>query len=240
MTQFPDLTPRRVDDNCLSDFSLDLLVAGAAENASAQRQHLLVCRACRERYDELLVAVAPLDGLAELRVRPKRSPSRRGVGWVAITLAAAAGFVIALRQTNPTVSEEAPTRTKGGASLGFFVERGSRVFRWHQGDQLQANDALRFTYSSSQSSYLTVIARDGAGTLTTYFPPTNSAERVEAASNAKLNQATLLDDVLGQEHVYGFFCTNPVEPSAHIERLRAGNVGAPRGCELVELDYEKK
>jgi hypothetical protein len=241
------LASRRNSPDCISDLQIDRLLLrrlSAAEERSA-RAHFGRCEACRARLAELeadaRVAPPPITRplTTPMRLRP-RLPLW-GMAGFALTSAGAL-LALLLPQGAPEPRELDPgTEIKGKTSLGFIFKRGGKLSQGGPGERLQSGDVLRFTYSAAEARYLTVVSVDGLGVVSLYFPGDGQAWSAEPGTEVVVPGATLLDDTVGQEYLYGFFCIYPI-PAIELQKRVASaptSPVAPKGCELARLTVNK-
>ncbi|MEZ4385472.1 MAG: hypothetical protein R3A79_29370 [Nannocystaceae bacterium] len=240
----------RGDDACLSDLVLDQVRVGelARESIAA---HLDGCARCREREAALRGAHEDAE-LPPLELPPLELPGsaaidgrRRGWGRAGLGGLALAAAALVLVLVRPGAPGEDPlavpaTRTKGGAALHFHVRRGGAVLEGGPGELLRPGDALRFSYSWSAGGTVAVLSRDGAGTVSTYFPAGARSFAATPGEEVELPGAVELDAVLGDEALYGFFCADEVAV-AELERAVAARPDAPavRGCVVDQVRVRK-
>jgi len=219
---------------CLSDLCLDERMAGelAADDARAADDHLAGCARCRRRHDELVAGRA--------RFRAAIPPLRRRATWRTVAaiggaLAVAASVALVLRA--PVVG----TRTKGGARLGLVIARGDAMRIASAGERVHPGDTVSFLVTSARPTYVAVLSRDGAGRLSVYFPSDERTTRVVAGREVQLPRATVLDDTLGIEQLYGVFCDAPVAVDTLRVALTAGPTEPllPAGCVVDAAILEK-
>lgn len=222
-------------EGCLSDLTLDLLVAGGPITPQVSA-HLSGCAACQARRAELEAQrAAPLPPLALPPVVPIRAARRPRI-MLALATAAAATLVVLTHPFAPT--EE--TQTKGGPTLGFYVSHRGQVRRGADHERVSPGDALRFLYSSDRPNYLAVISRDAAGKSSLYYPGSgDTLAAVGAGRELALDSSVTLDDTLGPEQIFGVFCERPL-PIASVMDSVARAASAPPACQVVELAIEKK
>jgi hypothetical protein len=120
------------------------------------------------------------------------------------------------------------------------VKRGSDVRRGERGDTLAPGDALRFTYTNPQRSYFALFNLD-AQAASIYFPGAASAAPLRGGSQVALDFSVELDAQLGEERVFGVFCSEPFE----LEPLRAalkanGGLPARPGCQFDVITIHKE
>ncbi|MCB9754907.1 MAG: DUF4384 domain-containing protein [Myxococcales bacterium] len=256
-------TTRERGEDCLSDLVLDQLRVGelAASLATRARSHVIACDRCRARQRELdedaasatlpPLPASPPETIADISPAP---PRRRAWPAVAGLTAAAAAAVLAIVSLlePPRVGgdgsrvetggpEPAATRSKGAPALQVFIRRDGAVLEGSPGAVVHPGDALRFAYSWTESGYVAVLGRDGAGAVNVYVPTGDRARPVAPGERAMLPDAVALDDVVGEEVLYGVFCAR--EPSlAALERAVAARPDAPAipGCQVDRVRLDKR
>lgn len=236
-------------ESCLSDLRLDRLVAGEldAPAEAEARAHLKGCAPCAARLAEIEAGRAAF--LAEpppLRATARPARVRRILPWVpplATALALAAAALLWLRPRPVTEPIDPGTRIKGHARVGFYVKHGAAVTPGAAGETVIAGDTLQFTTTTPRDgAYFALIAVDGARKASVYYPAGQRAEAIERGRDVPLGTSTVLDEVLGDETAYAFFCAEPVE----LEPLRAAVERAPdhppvpASCELDRVSYVKR
>ena len=227
---------RSRSETCVSDLLLDELLVGEITTAEerAAHAHLDACRACSERLQVLRRGRDPLAAL--LPQRAKRWPFAARVvlgGAVAAALA-----LFAVRVPGSAIPDS--TRTKGGPRLGYYVKHGAETRPGGAGETVRAGDTLIFTATAATPGFVAVLSREGPGKASVYFPSGARAEAVAAGREVVLPVATVLDDAVGAERIYGLFCVSP-EP---IEPLRSalaatGVLPVPQGCHVDTLALSK-
>ncbi|WP_437895676.1 DUF4384 domain-containing protein [Sorangium sp. So ce124] len=250
------MTPAR-PEGCLSDLTLDELMAGQLDAAAAQEAsaHVAGCSRCSARRSEMEAARAsfaasapPLRlarGAPAPRAAEKVRPPRRWLAPAAasaLAAAAAALFFFRFHAGPEGRDAEIPgERIKGAERIGFYVKRGGSVLPGGAGERLQPGDAIQFTYSSTEARYLAILSVDGASQASVYYPSGPVAARIEPGREVLLPQSTVLDDTLGTERIFGLFCSEAIA----VEPLRAALAAhpdappAPPGCEVDALTAEK-
>jgi hypothetical protein len=181
---------------------------------------------------------------------------------VAVTLAAAAGLTLAFVSRDGdridgaadgavlvgpagTAVKEPSVRAKGSARSALFVKdaRGVRGL-FEDGDVGTATvfvgDTLQVAVTSTAEAFVAVLSLDPAGARSTYVASANGELlRVSPGRNVPLPQATILDDVVGQETVAVFVCR---EASIRVDALQpfiqAGE--PPLGCGVDRYLLDKK
>ena len=236
---------RRLGENCLSDPTLDHLLAAELrdpEHAEA-RSHLATCSACAARHAEIERDRDAFRAALPERTfvaRAARSPTRTRARWwrwaaPAVVACAAIVFVLSLRPRD----ELGGTRIKGGARLGFYLDRAGRVAPGAAGDVLRPGDRVRFTITTSEPGYLIVAGVDASSRVTIYYADGARAAAVTAGVDQPLPDSVELDDTLGRERIVAVLCDRAIG----VEQARASLVAGARaiaGCHTDELAWEKR
>jgi hypothetical protein len=248
-------------EQCISNLRLDEWYAGELEpdDAAEVDAHVSACEHCSARHAAFesvratFLKDAPTFAAArQLHARKQHiegptlvlgngsSPRRRrrlqiasAIGS-AVLAAAAAVLVLA-----PDPDAVTGVRSKGGAHLDFFVKRGKHVERGIRGRELKPGDALRFTYTTSEDSYLAIFDLD-ADAATVFFPDSERAQLMRAGSDVALDFSVELDEKPGDEWIQALFCRAPfeVEPvRASLESKRGLSI--PKGCQLDVISIAK-
>ena len=237
---------RERPEGCLSDLTFDAWFAGelAAGAAAAAEAHVAGCDRCERRRADLAAqrqeffAVTPeIDWRPALDNRARNQRRRQTLIALATFAAAAALAVLVSRvQEQP----EGIVRSKGGPSVGFFVQRGGSFQRGGPGEVVYTGDHVRFAYTSDRPRYLAIYSLDSRGSASIFFPDGDRAERVPAGSDSSLSSAVELDDAPGLETVFAIFC----DTEFSVEQLRKSlaerrTLEAPSGCSLDVLTWAK-
>jgi hypothetical protein len=235
--------------SCVSDLRFDRMFAGELghDETRAIDAHVASCDLCGARRHQLERARAVgADALAlEASALHARSAVRRPwsrfarVASVGLGLAAlAAGAWLAFVPARPA----SELRWKGAHCFGFYVQRGSAVYRGAPGERLLPGDRLRFVARTREPRFLTVLSLDGEQHASVYYPGgARAAELTSTGAEQALPASVKLDAVLGAETLYALFCADPLplEPlRVALEQQRAAFV-APSGCELETLRVQK-
>jgi hypothetical protein len=218
-----------IEPEHISDLRWDQLIAGdlAADAADAARTHAASCERCAARLAELT---------ADARAFTVPRRSSRSPIWIsamaAVALAAAALLVVRMR-------EQDVTRTKGGAGAQLVLVGGPRLAPLASGDRVAPGDSLQATYTADRDGFGAVLARDGAGTRTTYVPPRGDVMvPLPAGTSRSFPSSTVLDAVVGEEAIVFLWCERalPIQPLlAQLETLVA-----PAGCTLHRVVLDKR
>jgi hypothetical protein len=243
----------------LSDLALDRLITDelAGDELEAARAHLSSCDACRARETALredraafershLADAADVpgfdggdDGKVVSLAAWRRGRVTQALGLVG-TVAAAALLFLVLPGDEDAVAPPGE-RTKGGVKLSFFVKDAAGVRAGASGEVVHPGDQLRFVIKSDAPGRAAVLSRDGAGAVSVYAAAGDRLVEVGAGEHA-FDDAIELDDVLGEERLYGFFC----ETAPPVSALEAAVVAtpelprAPRGCVVDVLTLDKR
>lgn len=138
----------------------------------------------------------------------------------------------------------APTvRSKGGFAVMAFAGRDRDVVTLGPGDPIFPGDRLQLSYSAEQPGHLAVLAIDGAGAVSLYFPPdATTTWPAVAGQRIALPTSTALDDVVGEERLWIVHCSAPQPLAPLVARLAAEGVNAapPVDCEVQRLSFNKR
>jgi hypothetical protein len=238
------------DASCITDFTFDRWYAGEL-SAAQQRElqtHLESCVHCSLRCEQLERQRAAFHRRAPdwQSFAARRTPARarvqggrwRGPRWTVLGLAAAAALALFVV---PTDHERTPAvRSKGKASIGFYVKRGEQVRRGASGERVRPGEVVRFLYSTERRAYFALLHADAAR-ASVYFPSATHASLVAPGREVALDFAIRLDPMLGAERLYGLFCAEPVA----LEPLRAGleaagELHAVAGCQIDRIVLHKE
>lgn len=231
-------------EGCITDMSFDAWFADdlMASSRLELEQHLAGCVRCAERSSQLeqqrtRVVLAPLSLPAPTtQAKVKRLPVAVKSAAAAVALAAAALLAFLPAGRKATVAH------KGSERLGFFVKRGELVTRGVSGQRVAPGDLLRFTYSTPEPSYLTILSLDGAGQASVYFPDSDRALKLPARQDGALPTAVELDSVLGQERVIALFCDAAVDTESLRQQLQQQGPAftPPLACRQRSLTLRKE
>jgi hypothetical protein len=241
--------PRRTrSDECITDLAFDHLIANelAPDARAGLEQHLASCQRCQARRAELEQEASTFLASAPTftpRARPAKVSElrpRRVVPMIAAGLAIAASALLVLRPSDDALDT---TRSKGSARLGFFIKRGEQVIEGHDGARVRPGDVLRFTYTTQQPSHVAVLSVDGAGVASVYFPEGAATRELPAGRAEPLPDAIELDATLGQESLFGLFCSGPLELQAlrrQLEKAGPRAFSPPEHCQAQRLTIVKE
>lgn len=242
---------RRRSAQCPSTLRLDQWLAGELPPEPAARvdAHVSSCASCQQeratRLDTRRQFAQQAPDFAAL-ARSARSGRRR---WLpaALTLAAAAAALLLV--TRPTWRAESlaehpgGTRAKGsGASFGWVVRRGERVFAPAPEEPLRPGDALRFTVSTHEPVFVAILGLDAQGQLNVYHPDAERLSALEPGAEQPLPAAFVLDAAPGDERLYGVFCRSALPVAALRDAVaRAPDAPVvPDGCRVVRQILHKE
>jgi len=231
---------------CITDLRFDAWYAGEISGAAREAfdLHVASCRRCQKRQSELAAEREAFLAINPRLVKPPwRTPPERRKRWAmaTMTIAASAAALIAL-YIRPNFTEISQTvRLKGGAHIGFFVQRGDMYERATPVYTVHPEDRVRFIYSSPRPAYLAIYGVDTRGTVSVYFPASDSSERVRAGSDVALKSAVELDEVLGLERIYALFCQSAFQIAEPKNKLAAQQMLEPvPGCHVDTLTWNKE
>lgn len=230
----------RPTPDCLSDLTLDRLLAGELELAerSVAKTHLAQCGACeaaRARF-----AVEQQDFSSDTRVptwaaaalmRAQNTKPTAARGWtfawprrlvfgVGLTAGLAAA---ALWMGRSPVEEQSPTsRIKGGFALEMFVKHQERntAGAAYMGEPLHPSDQIQFRVSLPKAAFLAILAVDADAKISVYFPAGPTAEKIAAGRERDLATAVELDGTLGIETIVAVGCDEALPVSGIVAATR--------------------
>jgi hypothetical protein len=137
----------------------------------------------------------------------------------------------------------APTaRSKGGFAVMAFAGRDRDVVTLGPGDPIFPGDRLQLSYSAEQAGHLAVLAIDGAGAVSVYFPPDAATTwPAVAGQRIALPMSTALDDIVGEERLWIVHCSaqQPLAPLVARLTVEGVNAEAPVDCEVQRLSFDK-
>ena len=215
----PHTEPNQASRACPSEHRLDQRALGELPMhlVDELEAHLQTCPHCiarlAERAEQQQDFVVNLSLLASLKksttttTEPvttptmERSPApvvwwRRPPTWIGAVAAAAAMALVVVRTPPPD------TTTKGARTTLFAQAPGTTARLLKNGDTIHPRDVLQVAVTSAVDVDVAVVSRDGAGATSVYV----SFVRVAAGARVPLPTATLLDDVVGAEHIAVVLC----------------------------------
>lgn len=242
---------RKRSEHCLSTLKLDRLMMGELgdSQASVAREHLQDCSACLFAFESLeaerVACRSALPEFASLQAAPVQCPpsaAERLRRWfrmpVLLPLVAVAILLLVWRPKD--VMQSDTTRTKGQASLGFYVKSGEGARLGGPSEELHEDDALRFRYSASDDAFLLILSLDGAKTISVYHSEGNSALPISAGTDVLLPGSVMLDGVLGPEEIFGFFCEQVISVQQARDALaRDSSNPTLAHCSVARLHWMK-
>ena len=216
--------------------------------------HLENCEICQER-----LAALRADN-ERIFLRPPTSQSQGRRPYLGTLIAAAAAILLyvgvgpgldpqGVEQAKPPLAEPQDYfRIKGSLNVEFFVKRQEQVAKAKNGSTVYPGDKLGFRVSTPVSGHLMIAGIDGKNEPYLCYPQ-NGGGRSQSFGPSKkmktLDQAIVLDDVLGQEEIVAVFCDDPVDYESLAKALRSIRVDgqAPftlsdRGCRhrMIQLN----
>jgi hypothetical protein len=238
------LPERTRGETCLSDLRLDQLIRQELDAGSeaAARAHLAGCAVCEAR-------VAQLEGfraqfVATLSALPRPPAPARAQRWRWAWISGASGLLAVaaavLLFAHPFAPRRDEWRSKGQGHLRLFVARGNTVRPSASGDIVAPGDGLQFTYTLPERRFFALLGRDGRGTVSVFFPDGAQTVPLAPGRDVSLPRSTILDDVLGQERLYGVFCERETPLGPLRADLLAGRAPSAPGCEVEPFILEKR
>jgi hypothetical protein len=211
-------------EGCASDLALDRMLSGELEESP----HVKACQACAARLGDLRAERA---GVIPLGARRKK-----WIPAVAGLVAAAAAVVLFVRLGG----EPRGVSAKGaGDALSMHVLRDGQPSPWLPGSPLRPGDKLRFSVNGHGERWIAVLARDGAGLASVYFPMGSTTQKVGLDGPTPLPGSVTLDAITGHEVVHAVICEAEVLIGPLQRALQANALVAPPGCTLASLQYDK-
>lgn len=224
-------------EGCLSHLVIDTLLAGELdqEQETKARQHLQTCRRCTQQFNLVQQAQQRFSQRSAGFI-PERRRDKRWRLLAAPLVAAAAACVAMLFWFE---DDRSKTQLKGHPTLGFYVKHEGATRVGGPGERVVPGDQLRFTVTTHSPQYLAVVSVDGAGKPSVYYPMGPEMAHHPAGPQRALELATELDETLGKEVVYGFFCADKIALSSLIELVGHPPVVPPEGCHVEVLEIVK-
>lgn len=218
--------------------------------------HLATCSACQQAAERLaadhaaFLAGAAIPTLAAAALEAAQVRPAEPMTWLRrlVPLGAGLGLAAAAVLLAPRPTD---TRTKGGFSLGAFVQRGlqgglqhggqqgvqpdvSRPGERHAGEPLHPGDRLRLVVSTPAPGYLAVIGVDEARQVSVYYPQGERTAALPAVRDHALDSAIELDGTLGHETIIAVHCASAL-PVADVTRAARRALDAlPQGVAATE------
>lgn len=249
MTPFDaDQIPPRTAEGCLSDLSLDRLLAGELDGTAAGARataHLGTCRECTGRVSAIESEARRfpqeiwVQGLAAKAKRAAAETGsriagsgRREAGPVTRMLRTASGVALAAGIAAVAIFVQPPRtepdgRVKGEGLTVYVRHTDGRVDEVLPGSRLAPGDSIRFEVSSAREGYLAVFGVDSTPAVTTYVPASGNAPLLLGRGSKQLLEGSIvLDDSSGAERVVAFLCRERMAVSALADAARAALAAA--------------
>jgi hypothetical protein len=218
----------------VSSFHRDALALGALSDndAAAVRAHLDACAACRAEAD---ADAAERDRFVR-DVLPRSVPHARRAPmrwpWLA-GIAALAAAAIVIFVAVPRDRDDAPELAmKGTVAWQVVAKRGARTFALHDGAVLAAGDQVRFVITTDRARAVTIVAIDGNGAASVYFPYDGRRSAEVPVGRTELPDSIVLDNSPGPERWFAIFTDEPIDTAPLLARLR--DLGA-RGAAAIRM-----
>jgi hypothetical protein len=230
---------------CSSDFTFDLLLSSGLEPEDEQRvrDHLAGCARCAARLEQVKQQRDDFDRNGPRLSFPASRPALGGgrrrlpVGSVLVGAALIAVLLVGRGQLSSP-----GTRAKGAEPFELYIRHGGEIRKAGARERVYAQDQLQFTYTADDTGYVAVLSRDGAGTVSVYFP--DSGDTTWPATPGRdrlLPRSTILDHVSGHERVFALHCRAPVALAPlRNELAQQGSLHAPSGCNMRSIELDKE
>lgn len=221
-------------DGHLTQLALEQLALDEEMSATIHG-HIETCDACRRQLQQLV------QWQAQVKVRPPAQVvllRRRWPGpWLpaAGAMALAALLLLTLAR-DPEPTPRSPTagdtlRTKG-AQIDFevFAYDGTEVRQLSTGDVVHPGERLGFRLRTAHAAHVMVAGVDSRGSAYLCYPYGENSQSRQLAPTpipVAVDDAVVLDDVPGDEHLVALFCPQPFAFAAVADKLRAVVLARP-------------
>jgi len=166
----------------------------------------------------------------------------KGVLLVAVLVVCASVAYAAYKFSRPPFALSVFVHRKGEAGAGRQIVLGNPWVR--------PGDELRLRVTVPRPGYLAVVAIGGRSGMETgvYYPRGRVAAQIEAGDAIELAQIVEADNRVGNEHVYGLLCKDPIKIDDIVAALSGpGNASAymaPHGgldfpCDIATVAFPK-
>ena len=238
-----DLSAR--PDPCLSDLTLDRLLAGELDDPAVRSQrdialaHLAVCPSCQRRRAEIEAQPALAPDRELRRSLPRQPGSGRRLPFlVAMSVLAAAAAVMLFARPRPhgAPPEPATTRIKGsefGFEIVFKSQSDGRAGTVLPHVPLHPGDGIGFRVRSRAGGYLASVSVDGAGVVSSYLPGPAGAMPLLPPGAQTVEGGVSLDAVAGRETLVAVLCAEAADAARALPAMKAG---VASGGEVPRLD----
>ncbi len=210
-----------------SDIDLITFVAGDCDPECAERisEHLRGCAECRRTVEHHAAEKSEFlsrhsfeqyeqatrdEHSAPTRRKPKllQFPGRYALA-ASLVLFVIGGYVI--RRTTMDPSLEAGYRIKGKAGITVWSMGADGAPQIRENGIYYPGDRIQLTYSSEDTTHLTVLGVEAGGAVQTYFPSNGTMSvPVEPGSDIPLPNSIVLDDYIGSELYVAVFSKEPI------------------------------
>ena len=115
-----------------------------------------------------------------------------------------------------------------------------KMFPGHNNMELYPGSQIQFIIQAKQGAYVAVVSKDASGQISEYAP---AGEYMQFAKGEYVFQnSVILDDILGQERIYGLRCQMKYELEKLGAILNVGNDDAldwPKDCQVSVITLQK-
>ncbi|MFC1610482.1 hypothetical protein ACFL6C_05965 [Myxococcota bacterium] len=220
--------------------------------------HIGQCTGCQERLAEYRSLESTFCAQVLPRLHESRQHETQSSGWhwgawlegwrlaAVPALALIAGLTIAVVWQVPSKvglhqGHDDYTAFKGAVGLEVYCRRHAKVFPLSPGDNLQADDMLRFVPTLPGPGYLMIVSVDGEGQVSLYHPTAGREAELVRGERRSLPGSIILDRALGVERIFALFSPKPftldVVEEAVVDAL--ANVGTIEMLEELPLDVSQ-
>ncbi|MCU0696630.1 MAG: DUF4384 domain-containing protein [Myxococcaceae bacterium] len=222
----PDALLERYLANDLSPEARAAIDAALAESPEV-RARLEALRA-----DSAAFLIKHPPGPVAARLEPTR---RRWLVWFPLVLASTAAAVLVVLRT----PDEDESTTKGSITLTAYRQTADGgVEPLLAGARVVPGDKVRFRVTAPDG-YVAVLSRDGAGTVSTYFPYGGATAAAFDSKQPLLPVAIALDGVEGRELVWAVHGPTAFSLAPLVKQLEAGKDPSGPGLSVTTLGWEK-
>jgi hypothetical protein len=209
---------------CLSDLTLDRLIAGeldASPEGKEARTHVEACAACRARYQGFLLEKErfPSEVFVSGLAAKAKARARQPAPW--LPLAAGMISIAATLLLVFNVDRKPEVLLKGGEGISVVVKRQTGVVEpLLSGGQVAPGEAIRFRISSPKAAWVFVVGMDSAGQVSPYASGDGYGVPWTAGTDAYLDGSIVMDDTRGVEQLAAVFCPSPTPVGTVTEAAR--------------------
>jgi len=199
------------------------------------------------------MAIRQHDEQYVMPIREHKRPTRSVSPIYGTLLAAAAGLIFFVIQSEkePVVdgqniqwAEPAEYfRFKGGLNVEFFLNRAGQVERARDESIVHPGDRVGFRVSTPVAGHLMIVGQDQSGVPYLCYPQDTSGRANEfgpTQAMVPLEQAIVLDEVLGQERLRAIFCAQSFDFDTVRQALKSDQKNPGENATLNSHDCRER